>query len=257
MRPLTELTKDQLDQIKLISFDSDGVLVKKGTEIVQSPGFYSQQTNLVEPQVLEKLSQLKKYFHIVINSGRSSLYLTQIYQEILWDNITLISEIGAFFTTGSYMVQTDILDQYEIETIKIIRQKLSSLIGDSRVAGLEPKQFLTTLHCHQEIPQIETIVTESDPKNHFYCWWNQEAYDINSKKFTKSQALNKLLSLKNLSSENLITVGNGINDADLTSKKSINISTDSKNLQTDDYFVDGEDQGGLIIIDHLLRLCEL
>lgn len=254
MQPITNLTKDQLVNIKLIAFDSDGVLVKKGTEIIQSIGFYSQKTNIIDPQVINKLNELKKHFHVVINSGRSSLYLTQIYQDILWDSITLISEIGAFLTSGGFMVQTNYLEQYELNTTKLIRQKLSKLIGDPRVAGFEPKQFLTTLHCHESVPEIDEIVKNCDPENRFYCWWNQEAYDINSKKFTKLLALNKLLSLKNLLPENIITVGNGINDADLTAKKSINISTDPTNLQTDDYFVEGEHLGGLAILDHLLNL---
>lgn len=254
MRPVTELSKIDIKNIKLIAFDSDGVLVKKGTEIVQSTGFYSQKTNTVGPQVIAKLNELKKHFHIVINSGRSSLYLTQIYQDILWDNVTLISEIGAFLTGGGFMVQTNYLDQYELDTTKLIRQKLSKLIGNPAVAGFEPKQFLTTLHCHEAVSEVEQIVKNCDIENRFYCWWNQEAYDINSKKFTKSLALNKLLELKNLLPENIITVGNGINDADLTAKKSINISTDPINLQTDDYFADGEHLGGLAVLDHLLNL---
>lgn len=254
MGPISEITAIDIKNIKLIAFDSDGVLVKKGTEIIQSTGFYSQKTNIVDPQVITKLNELKKYFHIVINSGRSSFYLTQIYQDILWDNITLISEIGVFLTGGGYMVQTNYLDKYELETTIKIRSELSKLIGNSRVAGFEPKQFLTTLHCHESVPEVDEIVKNCDPENRFYCWWNQEAYDINSKKFTKFLALNKLLSLKNLLPENIITVGNGINDSDLTAKKSINISTDSKNLQTDDYFADGEDLGGLAVINHLLNL---
>ena len=254
MRPVTELSKIDIKNIKLIAFDSDGVLVKKGTKIIESLGFYSRQTNTIDPQVITKLNELKEHFHIVINSGRSSLYLTQIYQDILWDNITLISEIGVFLTGGGFMVQTDYLDQYELETTTLIRQKLLKLIGNPDVAGFEPKQFLTTLHCHLAVPQVEEIVKNSDPQNRFYCWWNQEAYDINSKKFTKSQALNKLLLLKNLLPENVVTVGNAINDADLTGEKSINISTDSQNLQTDDYFAEGEHLGGLAVINHLLSL---
>lgn len=254
MRPLKELSKEDLASIKLIAFDSDGVLAKKGTKIVESPGFYSQQTNLIDTQVLEKLNRLKKHFHIVINSGRSSLYLTRIYQNILWDDVTLISEIGIFLTGGGFMVQTDSLDEYELNTTKLIRQKLENLINDPRVAGFEPKQFLTTLHCHQAVPEVEAIVRESDPENRFYCWWNQEAYDINSKNFTKSIALNKLLKLKNLSLQNVITIGNGINDSDLTGKNSINISTDPQNLKTDDYFAEGEHLGGTAILDHLLTL---
>lgn len=254
MKPITDLTREQIQNIKLIAFDSDGVLVKKGTDIIQNNGYFSQKTNLVDPRILEKLNELKKHFHIVINSGRSSLYLTQIYQDILWDNVTLISEVGAFLTGDGYMVQTNYLDKYELDTTIKIRAELSKLIGDNRVAGFEPKQFLTTLHCHEAVPQVEEIVKNCDPENRFYCWWNQEAYDINSKKFTKSQAINKLLLLKHLSSQNIITVGNGINDSDLTASKSINISTDPVNLQTDDYCVEGEHEGGLLIINHLLSL---
>jgi len=254
MKPISELTGDTIKNIKLISFDSDGVLVKKGTEIIQNKGYFSQKTNLVENSVIEKLNELKKHFHIVINSGRSSLYLTQIYQDILWENITLISEVGAFLTSNGYMVQTNNLDKYEIETTLKIRKELAQLIGDNRVAGFEPKQFLTTLHCRQAVPKVDEIVKNCDPENRFYCWWNQEAYDINSKKFNKSIALNKLVSLMNLSSDNVLTVGNGINDADLTENKSINISTDPLNLQTDDYVAPGEHEGGLLIINHLLSL---
>ena len=77
MKPILQLSSTEISQIKLIAFDSDGVLVKKGTEITESPGIYTQKTNLVDPSVLEKLRVLKKHFHIVINSGRNSLYLTK------------------------------------------------------------------------------------------------------------------------------------------------------------------------------------
>jgi len=254
MKPIADLTKSEISNIKLIAFDSDGVLAQKGTDIKQSPGFYSQQTYLINSEVLDKLNVLKKHFHIVINSGRSSLYLTQIYQDILWDNLTIISEIGAFFAGNGFMVQTDVLNKTELETIKLIRQKLSSFIGDSRVEGFEPKQFLTTLHCRQAVPEIEAIIKELDTQDQFYYQWNEEAYDINSKKFTKSIALGKLLKLKGLLPENVITVGNGINDSDLTVGKTINISTDPIHLQTDDYFADGEHLGAIRILDHLLSL---
>jgi hydroxymethylpyrimidine pyrophosphatase-like HAD family hydrolase len=254
MKPITDLTREHLSPIKLIAFDSDGVLAQKGTEIHQDGGFYSQQTYLINPEIIAKLNELKNYYHIVINSGRNSLYLTQIYQDILWDNITIISEIGVFLTGSGYMVQTDVLDNYELSVSKTIRQKLTALIGDPRIEGLEPKQFLTTLHCKEAVPEVEKIVIESDPENKFYCWWNEEAYDINPKKFTKLSALNKLISLKGFLPENIITVGNGINDSDLTSGSTINISTDPIHLKTDDYFVEGEHSGAITILDHLLKL---
>lgn len=255
MKPLIDLTAEQIKKIKLISFDSDGVLAKKGTEIKQnSSGFYSQQTNLISPEVLDKLNILKKRFHVVINSGRNSLYLSQIYQGILWDNVTIISEIGAFLTGNGYLVQTEPVGDYELKAIINIRRELGKLIGDPRVEGFEPKQFLTTLHCLSEVPEVNDIVRRNDPENKFYCWWNLEAYDINPVKFTKINALKKLMELKKINSDEVITVGNGINDRDSVTSQFINITTDPANLITDDFFVESEDIGGLEIINHLLSL---
>lgn len=255
MRPISELTVDNLSPIKLVAFDSDGVLIQKETDISQnSAGFYSQQTYLLNPEITAKLNQLKSRYNLVINSGRNSLYLTQIYQDILWDKVTLISEIGTFLTGDGFVVQTEPLDQYELETIKKIRSELSKLIGDSRVEGFEPKQFLTTLHCRQAVPEVSEIVKQCDPENRFYCWWNQEAYDIHSQRFNKINGLKKLMAIKRLNPNQVITVGNGINDSDLTVAGMINISTDPVNLQTDDFFVEGEHLGGAKIVDLLLNL---
>lgn len=255
MKPISDITADQVSQIKLISFDSDGVLVKKGTELSQTPdGSFSQKSNFVSSSVLEKLILLKKYFHIVINSGRNSLYLGQIYQDILWDNVTLISEIGVFLTGRGFHVQTEVLDDYELNTISNIRAKLGKLIGDPRVKGFEPKQFLTTLHCFSEVPEVATIVKDCDPENKFYCWWNLEAYDINPKKFTKIKALLKLISLMKFSPSEIMVVGNGINDRDLVTSQILNISTDPSNLIADDYSIEGEHLGGEALLDHLLKI---
>ena len=254
MKPLSDLTPEEINRIKLISFDSDGVLAEKGTEIFDTPGFYSQKTNLISPEILSKLNQLKNSFEIVINSGRSSLYLTRFYQDILWSKVTLISEIGIFLTGQGFMVQTEPLTTYELEVTKKIRSEISHLLGDPRVEGFEPKQFLTTLHCHSEVPEVTEIVSRNDPENQFYCWWNLEAYDINPKKFTKVNALKKLISLKNISPSQVMTVGNGVNDRDSVTSQFLNITTDTANLVTDDYFVDGENLGGEKIIDHLLTV---
>ena len=255
MRPISELTAGNLSPIKLIAFDSDGVLVQKGTDISQTNnGYYSQQAYSLTPEIVTKLNLLKSRYELVINSGRNSLYLTQIYRDILWNRVTLISEIGTFLTGNGFVVQTEPLDQYELDTIIKIRTKLAKLIGDSRIEGFEPKQFLTTLHCHEAVPEVPDIVHESDPENRFYCWWNEEAYDINSQKFSKVNGLKKLMELKNLIPDQVITVGNGINDSDLTMTGMINISTDPVNLQTDDFFVEGEHLGGAAIVDLLLNL---
>lgn len=258
MKALSELNLEQIRNIKLISFDSDGVLAEKGTEIHQSTsGFYSQQTNIISSITLDKLNRLKKHFHIVINSGRNSLYLAQIYQDILWENVSIISEIGTFIVDHGLLLQTEVLSDYELKTINNIRQELRKLISDSRVEGFEPKQFLTTLHCLSEVPEVAEIVKQIDSENKFYCWWNLEAYDINPSKFTKINALKKLISQKGINPSEVMVVGNGINDRDSVTSNFLNISTDSKNLVSDDYFIDGEHLGGEILIDKLLELLEL
>jgi len=257
MQPLSTLTFDKISPIKLISFDSDGVLVKKGTDLTSFPdGSFSQKTNFVSQSVLDKLAILKNHFQIVVNSGRNSLYLTDIYHPILWDNVTLISEIGIFLTGSGFMVQTSPLDSYELSVINSIRADLSRLIGDPRVKGFEPKQFLTTLHCHSEVPEVIDIVKKYDVENRFYCWWNLEAYDINSNKFSKVNALKKLITLKNLTPDQVMSVGNGINDRDSVTSQFLNISTDPENLVTDDFFVKDEHLGGEQILDHLISLVQ-
>jgi hydroxymethylpyrimidine pyrophosphatase-like HAD family hydrolase len=257
MKPLSELGLEQINKIKLISFDSDGVLSEKGTEIHQNTtGLYSQQTNLISPVTLDKLNRLKKYISIVINSGRNSQYLSQIYQAILWNNISFISEIGTFIVDNGLVLQTEALSDYELKTINNIRRELGKFIGDPRVEGFEPKQFLTTLHCVSEVPEVVEIVKQNDPENKFYCWWNLEAYDINPSKFTKTNALKKLISQKGINPDEVMVVGNGINDRDSVTSNFLNVSTDSKNLVSDDYFIDGEHLGGEILIDKLLELLE-
>jgi hypothetical protein len=55
--------------------------------------------------------------------------------------------------------------------------------------------------------------------------------------------------------ENVITVGNGINDKNMTNIVGIDISTDPSHLNAD-FVATGEHLGGEIVIDKLLSLVE-
>src|SRR3989344_4259160 len=96
MRQLSELTKENIKNLKLVCFDVDGVTVKKGTDIQEVRNEESTtltvKTSNLSSEMLSKMTELKKYFFIAVSSGRSSLYLTKIYYEILWENAALISE---------------------------------------------------------------------------------------------------------------------------------------------------------------------
>jgi len=253
---MSKLTQEHLKNIKIICFDCDGVTVEKGTEIIEAPGQTLIKTNKLSDQMLQKLLKLKKYFHLTFSSGRSMLYLTQMYGDVLWDNASLQSEIGTFILYQGELIQNNKFSNYELNVIKNIRQDLSKLSKNNKlVLGFEPKQFLTTLHCHQSIPEVEKIVKYNDPQSEFYCWWNQEAYDISPARITKGTGLQKLVNILELNMNNVATVGNGINDKNMTDVVGIDISTDQEHLKAD-FVAIGEHLGGEIVIDKLLSLLE-
>src|SRR3972149_100955 len=102
MKALSELTKEDIKNIKLVCFDVDGVTIKKGTEMKN------------------KIIELKKYFFVCINSGRSSLYLTKVFADLLWDNFALISEIGIFSLVAGELVQHEKFDQTTLTKMRNI-----------------------------------------------------------------------------------------------------------------------------------------
>lgn len=254
MKPLLELTKKDIQNIKLICFDTDGVTVKRGTDIEEKGTELKIKTNVLEDRILEKLTRLKKYFHITVNSGRSSMFLSKMYQGILWNNSSIISENGIFVLYQGKLIQNFVFTDYELSTIRNITLDLKKIAqSNPRARGFEPKQFLITLHCFEAIPEINTIVEKYDTKREFYCWWNGEAYDICPHRFNKGLGLRELCKLLNLKPEQAMAIGNGINDKDMIDVAGIGITTDKVNLSAD-YFIDGEHLGGEILMDKLLEL---
>jgi len=53
--------------------------------------------------------------------------------------------------------------------------------------------------------------------------------------------------------DNVMTVGNGINDENMTAVAAIDVSTDPKHLKAD-FIASGEDEGGEVVVDRLLSL---
>jgi len=73
MKPVSQLTKDDVKDIKLICFDVDGVTIKKGTIIKEKELAKTKtltiKTQLLENKVKQKLLELKKHYFVAINSG--------------------------------------------------------------------------------------------------------------------------------------------------------------------------------------------
>ena len=256
MKPLEELTIKDIKDIKVVCFDVDGVTIKKGTEIEEKGTQLKIKTSPLDDKILQKLVRLKKYFHITVNSGRSTMYLSKVFQGILWGNASIIGEIGIFIVKDGELKQTEIFNEYELETLRKITIDLQNLANTHKQArGFEPKQFLITLHCYEAIPEVDKIVAKHDKKGEFYCWWNGEAYDIAPHRFNKGVGLKKLCDLLKVDISQSIAVGNGINDKDMTNAAGIGITTDKVNLKSD-YFIGGEHLGGEYLMDKLLKLKE-
>jgi len=60
MKPISALSPTSLSNIKLISFDADGVMIEKGTEIVEKDRILTVKTKKISRGLLKKLNKLKK-----------------------------------------------------------------------------------------------------------------------------------------------------------------------------------------------------
>lgn len=256
MKHLNELTKKDIKDIKVVCFDVDGVIIKKGTKILDKGDEQTMITIPLEKRVLEKLLRLKKYFHVTINSGRSSFYLMKVFQDVLWGNASLISENGIFVIYDGVVHQNFPFTEYELTVLKNVTARLRTLASDDqRASGFEYKLLLLVLHCKEAIPEVEKIVKEEDTRGEFYCWWNGEAYDICPRRFNKGVGLQKLCELLGYTPENAIAIGNGINDKDMTDLAAIGITANKEALAAD-YYCEGEHLGGEYLMDKLLELKE-
>jgi len=256
MKHLEELTQEDIKKIKIVCFDVDGVVVKKGTEISEKGTELRIKTSPLEPHVIDKLIRLKKYFHVTVNSGRSTMYLTKVFQPMLWDNASVIGEIGIFTVRDGEMRQGAVFNNYELVTMQKITVELQKIAeSNDKVRGFEPKQFLITLHCHEAIPAVDEAVRKFDPKGEFYCWWNGEAYDIAPYRLNKGKGLQFLAESMGYGLENCIAVGNGINDKDMTDMAGIGVTTNPEALESD-YYIHDEHLGGECLMDKLLELKE-
>jgi len=253
-QPISTLTKEDIKDIKIICFDTDGVTVKRGTEIEEKGQEIRIKTSCLEPDMLSKMLALKKRFHVTVNSGRSSLYLTKMYIDLLWDNASIISENGVFILRQGHLTQNFDFNDYELATLRSIYSQLRKVADNHPDArGFEPKQFIITLHCFHAIPEVDQIVKKYDTKKEFYCWWNGEAYDIAPHRFNKGLGLAKLCQLLNVDLKQSIAIGNGINDKDMMDAAGISITTDKEHLKAD-FYVEGEHLGGETLTNRLLEL---
>lgn len=258
MLPLSNLTKNDVGNIRLLSFDVDGVTIERGTEILEKGSVLTVKTKVISTELVEKLKRLKKYFFVNFTSGRSLLYLARMFAPLLWDKVTLQAENGLFTLLDGQVIQNGRLTPAELEKTEAIRRKIGELAkSDTNIEGFEPKQFMVTVHCAHPDEQIENIVRAVDTEGEFYIYWiSGEAYDIFLKRFNKANALEFLAKNLRASMSEVLAVGNDANDKSLVEKAGIGITTSRGDLEAHYYTQGKYNLGGEEVVDHLLGIME-
>lgn len=256
MKPVTSLTSQDIAGIKLLSFDADGVVVEKGTEILEKGGELVIRTKEINPTLVVKINQLKKRFLINFTSGRSLLYLDRMFGAILWERVSLQGENGLFTLIDGQVIQHDKLTNEELSLLNKIKLAIRDERENKNIRGFEPKQFLITVHCYREDESIKDIVRRIDSKGELYTYWNGEAHDIFLKRYNKAFGLESLLKHLNLDISQALVLGNDTNDMEAVSRAGIGITTDPGVLPAAFATTQKLHLGGEEVVDHLLTIYE-
>lgn len=228
MKPLDELTKKDLQHIKLIVFDVDGVLVPRGTKIKQVGNKTSFETKKISEKQIDQIKKLNRLgFKINISSGRGLYMLQEMFRDVLpFVSITYENGSATWFKgkifqhVNSFNETKDVFDK-----LKKIKHK--------EIKGFEPKEFIITIHCRKRIKKIEEVVNQYKK---LYWIWNNEAYDIGIKKVqTKAIGLRKIMKSFKLSKKNVLAIGDNYNDKELLEEAEIAVSVDKSRLKGDFY----------------------
>jgi hydroxymethylpyrimidine pyrophosphatase-like HAD family hydrolase len=221
------IPKEELNKMNTLILDSDGVCVKRGTEIREKIGKTYEltvKTNLLSDELAQKIRKLNKHLDIYICSGRSLPYLEIIYHKVA-DCVFFIPENGA----------TEKADTLIYIKQQIIKENLP-------IKGFEPKSYILTIHADHEIRRIREITNEIDSL--LKVMWNGEAFDIQPKSTSKGEAI------KNIG--NTIAIGDRINDKEMLEVADIPVSADIKQLKAP-YWTKGKGLPGEQLVDYLLK----
>lgn len=226
MKPLNQMSKKDLSQIKMIVFDVDGVLVKRGTKIKQIGNTTTLETKVIDKKQIEQIKELYNHgFLINISSGRGLYMLQEMFRDIL-------PFVSLTFENGSATWYKGKIYQHvnSFEYTKNIFPKLKQIASKNKnVKGFEPKEFIITIHCTKQIKEIEKIVKK---EGGLCTIWNGEAYDILIKKSqTKALGLRRVIKIFKLNKKNIMAIGDNYNDQELLQESGMSISADKSRVK--------------------------
>ncbi len=221
MKSLGLMTKKDIEKIKLIVFDVDGIIVLRGTKIKQignSVKLEIKKMPLNEIELIKKVH--KKGFLININSGRALYYLQEMFREILpFVSLTYENGSATWHKGKIYQHVNSFLQLHEL----IFELKK---VKSEKIKGFEPKEFIITIHCTDRVAAIEKVL---EKWKGIYWIWNGEAYDIGVKDVqTKAVGLRELMKVLGLRKENVMAIGDNYNDRELLDAAGVAVSADEK-----------------------------
>lgn len=226
MKPLNQMSRKDLQPIKMIVFDVDGVLVPRGTKIKQVGNTTTLETKVIHNKQIEQIKKLFKMgFLINISSGRGLYMLQEMFRDIL-PFVSLTYENGSATWYRGEIYQ-------HINSFKYLQNVFPKLekvaLKNKNVKGFEPKEFIITIHSTRRIKEIETIVKKA---RDLYTVWNGEAYDIGVKKTqTKALGLKHAMKILKLKKKNVMAIGDNYNDHELLEASGIPISADQSRVK--------------------------
>ena len=254
MKNLKEITKKELEAIKVVTFDIDGVIIPTGTQLrenLDGTEFYMKSKQL-SSEFIKNLKELKKYVKLNFSSGRNILYLRSLVNEIFDNDVFLQAENGNISWFEGKIIHPSYSPHY-FNKLKNIREHIKSMmVSDKRIRGFEPKMFILTPHCDQ-MEEIPNLVKEMDLGEELYCLWTNEGYDIGSKNMSKGQGVLNLAKHLKIAPKQIMTTGNNYNDAEMLQLgKGVTVQPDRVEAE---YFIEHkpEELGGELLVEFLLN----
>ena len=225
MKPLNQMTKKNLSQIRMIVFDVDGVIVPRGTKIKQVGNTTTLETKIIAKKQIEQIKKLYKLgFLINISSGRGLYMLQEMFREIL-PFVSLTYENGsATWYKGKVYQHVNSFTHLQSMFFKL--KKIA--VRNKKIKGFEPKEFIITLHCTKKLKVVENAVKS---QRNLTTHWNGEAYDILIKKSqTKSIGLRQVMKIFKLKKKNVMAIGDNYNDHELLQASGTPVSADKSRI---------------------------
>ena len=256
MKNIKEITKEELDNIKVVTFDIDGVIIPVGTDLRENQDGTElfMKSKQLSRKFIENLKKLEKYVRLNFSSGRNILYLKSLVNEIFNEQTILQAENGNITWLDNKIIHSVYKDEY-FSKLRDIKEKIKEMmIGDARIRGFEPKLLILTVHCEQ-MEEIPNLVKEIS-KDSMYCLWTNEGYDIGNKEMSKGKAINNLAESLKIDVKQIMTTGNNYNDQEMLEiGKGVSVKPDRIKAE---YFIDSKpnELGGELLAEFLLEYFE-